>query len=143
MKEERYQLLGQKPELVTCADGRVISLHSGHKPIALLKDSKFSRLRLARRLRKVMGKVPAAPAPAPVPEPSPAPSPAPTIENESDPDGSVYDLGLRYGLAENLYMAGYKTVGDLRNALDEDLLEIDGVGPKSLFEVHEVLSRLE
>ena len=82
-----------------------------------------------------------------VPEPALAPAPEPVVElvslGQLPIDVSVHDLGLRPGLTESLLAAGYETVGDLKSSSDDELLEIDGVGPKSLREVHDVLSRLE
>lgn len=155
MKEERYVLIGAKPELVTLSSGEVISLHSKHEPVSLTKDSGFKRLRSQRRLKKIMVNIPAAlPAPAPAPVPAPVPAREHTrAELMTDANGNVaaesvlvetiLDLNLRPSLVEDLVEAGFETIEDLESASDEDILAIDGIGPKSLSEIREALSRLD
>lgn len=155
MKEERYVLVGSTPELVTLADGRVVSLFNGHDPVALHKDSRFRRLRSKRRLKKVMVEVEEEPkiptsamvaAQRPDPEPEEA-APAEEVEEVSEETTvtlrSVEELVLDSSTEELLIEAGYETIEELHEASDEELLDIKGIGPKTLEEVREALSSLE
>ena len=61
-------------------------------------------------------------------------------ETEDAPLTSLEDIdGVTPEVAANLRAAGYETPGHLAEASDEDLLAVDGIGPKKLAAIREAL----
>jgi Bacterial RNA polymerase, alpha chain C terminal domain len=59
------------------------------------------------------------------------------------PGTSTWEIGLSYRSQHRLSRAGFKTLADLKGVTDEDLLAIDGIGPKSVDVIRAALVGLE
>jgi len=70
-----------------------------------------------------------------------APAPAVAVEPELSPDASLADLGIGVRIEKNLAAAGITTVGELAERSYDDLLAIEGVGPKAASEIRDRLEQ--
>lgn len=65
------------------------------------------------------------------------------IARNTAPDGEVVsfaDLGLTDQQARTLQKAGFATIADLRNASDDALQRVSGIGEKTVAQIREALS---
>jgi len=70
-----------------------------------------------------------------------APAPAAPAEPELSADASLADLGIGIRIEKNLAAAGITTVGELAQRSHDDLLAIEGVGPKAASEIRDRLEQ--
>jgi hypothetical protein len=59
------------------------------------------------------------------------------------PDTSTWKIGLSYCSQHRLSRAGFKTLADLNGVTDEELLAINGIGPKSVEVIRAALAGLD
>ncbi|MDO8986965.1 MAG: DNA-directed RNA polymerase subunit alpha C-terminal domain-containing protein, partial [Coriobacteriia bacterium] len=71
-----------------------------------------------------------------------AASPVASREPELTGDASLVDLGIGVRIEKNLAAAGITTVGELAQRSYDDLLAIEGVGPKAASEIRDRLEQV-
>lgn len=98
-----------------------------------VRDVPTSQTLQLEALNKLLAKAIKAPALPLAPKPSPAQPGSPGERNLEDVDGIGDEL------AENLRDAGFNTPDDLREATDDELIAIDGIGQAKLKRIRDDL----